>query len=61
MARHSKGKLSRRELLKSSAVVAAAACVGGLSFASGCRHKDGAGRGQAKRVIVIGIDGALRN
>ncbi|MEI7837577.1 MAG: alkaline phosphatase family protein, partial [Planctomycetota bacterium] len=57
MARHSAGKLSRRELLKGSAIVAAAACVGGLSLAGGCRHKSGPARGQAKRVIVIGIDG----
>ncbi|MCY2928367.1 MAG: alkaline phosphatase family protein [Planctomycetota bacterium] len=57
MAGNPTGKLSRREMLKGSAAVAAAACLGGLSFASGCRHKSGPGRGQARRVIVIGIDG----
>ena len=57
MADNPAGRLSRRELLKGSAAVAAAACVGGLSLVGGCRHKTGPGRGQARRVIVIGIDG----
>lgn len=57
MAANPENKLSRRKLLKGSAVVAAA-CAAGLSVGSGCRRKsNGTGAGQDKRVIVIGIDG----
>jgi predicted AlkP superfamily phosphohydrolase/phosphomutase len=55
MARKQKDKLTRREVLKTSA---AAVCAAGLGAVSGCRDRQSRGRnGGTPRVIVVGIDG----
>ena len=51
------GALNRRDVLKQSAVVAAA-CVTGLGAGVGCRnHHSRIRSGGRKRVIIVGIDG----
>ena len=56
MATGKRNKLSRREVLKQSAV--AAACATGLVATTGCRNRQARSRnGRTERVIVVGIDG----
>lgn len=49
-------KLNRRDALKQSAALAAA-CAAGLGAVGGCRRAGRSHSGDAKRVIIIGIDG----